>query len=89
VAQSRASGSLTRTGQMIGTLGYMAPEQALSGRDVTVAVDVYSLGCVLFECLTGQGLFAGEWPEVLSNILLKEPPRLRDVKRGAPLALEE
>lgn len=54
--------ALTGTGQLIGTLGYMAPEQAMSGRDMTPAADVFSLGCVLFECVAGRGPFAGSSP---------------------------
>ncbi len=90
VAQvAKSTHALTGTGQLIGTLGYMAPEQALSGRDVTPAADVFSLGCVLFECLAGRGPFAGEWAEVLSKILLSEPPRLREMRKDAPHALDE
>ena len=90
VAQvAKSTYALTGTGQLIGTLGYMAPEQAISGRDVTPAADVFSLGCVLFECLAGQGPFAGEWAEVLSKILLAEPPRLREVRKDTPYALDE
>ncbi len=81
--------AITGTGQLLGTFGYMAPEQALSGRDVTPAVDVFSLGCVLFECLTGTAAFAGEFAQMLSKILSSDPPRLRDVKRDAPLALDD
>ncbi len=90
VAQvAKSTHALTGTGQLIGTLGYMAPEQAMSGRDVTPAADVFSLGCVLFECLAGQGPFAGEWAEVLSKILLSEPPRLRELRKDTPHALDE
>jgi hypothetical protein len=90
VAQvAKSTYAITGTGQLIGTLGYMAPEQALSGRDVTPAADVFSLGCVLFECITGRSPFAGEWAEVLSKVLLSEPPRLREMRRDIPHALDE
>ena len=51
---------LTLTGIMVGTPGYMAPEQARGARDVDPRADVFSLGCVLFHCLTGQRAFQGE-----------------------------
>src|SRR5262249_12547343 len=49
----RAAARMTVTGTMIGTPGYMAPEQVCGARDVGPTADVFSLGCVLFECLTG------------------------------------
>jgi len=81
--------AITGTGQLVGTLAYMAPEQALSGRDVTAAADVFSLGCVLFECIAGRGPFVGEFPEVVSKLLLSEPPRLRELRRDTPHALDD
>ena len=50
---------LTRTGQFVGTVDYVAPEQ-ITGEPVDGRTDVYSLGCVLFECLCGRVPFAGE-----------------------------
>jgi hypothetical protein len=90
VAQvSQGTRAITGTGQLIGTLGYMAPEQAINGKTVTPAVDVYSLGCVLFECITGTTAFAGELQQLLSRMLNGDAPRLRDVQRDAPLALDD
>src|SRR3954466_1486489 len=50
---------LTQTGAAVGTMGYMAPEQARNREDLTPAADVFSLGCLLFECLTGKPAFTG------------------------------
>ncbi len=84
LAKSVATGSkLTRTGQALGTPAYMSPEQARSeSAGLTRATDVWSLGCVLHEMLTGQPAFAGETPAaVIARVLMQEPP---DVRRGHP-----
>src|SRR5690242_2956832 len=71
---------MTISGVLIGTPGYMAPEQARGDRELTPAVDVFALGCVLFECLAGKPLFSGKhMMAVLAKVLFEEPPRLRDV----------
>jgi predicted Ser/Thr protein kinase len=54
-----AEQSLTESGQMLGTAGYIAPEQALGKKGLTVTADVFSLGAVLFERLTGSPAFPG------------------------------
>ena len=80
---------ITVSGVLIGTPGYMAPEQARGDRELTSAVDVFALGCVLFECLAGRPLFTGKhMMAVLAKVLFEEPPRLREVRSDAPLALD-
>ena len=59
IAQSSRTGNLTRTGSLVGTTGYLAPER-VSGRPATVASDLYALGIVSYECLTGHPPFQGE-----------------------------
>jgi serine/threonine-protein kinase len=64
---------MTKTGQFLGTLDYAAPEQ-FEGRPLTARTDVYSLGCVLYECLTGTVPFRKEQDAALMYAHLNEPP---------------
>ncbi|XYH97543.1 serine/threonine-protein kinase PknK [Sorangium sp. So ce1128] len=76
---------VTRTNSAVGTLGYMAPEQARGSADLDARADVFALGCVLFECLTGQPAYAGGNPmAVLAKLLLASPPRVRDERPDVP-----
>ena len=71
-----ADSSLTETGQPLGTPRYMAPEQAAGRKDLTVGVDVYSLGVILYERLTGRPPFLGDnVMEVLRQVREIDPPR--------------
>ncbi|KFE70597.1 serine/threonine-protein kinase PknK [Hyalangium minutum] len=85
-----ASRPLTSTSSVLGTPGYMAPEQASSHQDITPAADVFSLGCVLYECLTGLSPFcAPHMAAVLAKILYSEPRRLETLRPELPTALQE
>jgi tetratricopeptide (TPR) repeat protein len=83
--RSAASQVVTATGAVVGTPSYMAPEQARGERPIRAAADVFSLGCVLFECITGKPPFQAEHPmAVLAKIVFEEPPRLHQVCPEAP-----
>jgi WD40 repeat protein/tRNA A-37 threonylcarbamoyl transferase component Bud32 len=84
-----AEGSLTESGALVGTPRYMAPEQAAGRKDLTVAADVYSLGVVLYERLTGQTPFSGETMlELLRQVREAEPPRPSSITPGLNRDLE-
>jgi CheY-like chemotaxis protein len=89
VTMQRANEQLTRTGLAVGTVDYMAPEQA-EGRDADARSDVYSLGCVLFETLTGQVVF--ERGSDLSRLWAQAhepPPSPLDIRPGLPDGLAD
>ncbi|WP_437769546.1 protein kinase [Sorangium sp. So ce281] len=88
---SGASARLTRTGALVGTIGYMAPEQASGERaQLDARADVFSLGCVLFECLTGRPAFHGRhFMTILTKLLQEEPPRASALRPEVPQALDE
>lgn len=88
-ALSGAQATLTNPGTVVGTAAYVAPEQ-LEGSTVDARADVYALGVVLYECLTGQPAFQGDTPTATAAARLTHellPPR--QIRADVPRGLDE
>ncbi|MCA9581136.1 MAG: serine/threonine protein kinase [Myxococcales bacterium] len=83
---ARSGASLTQVGVVVGTPGYMAPEQAV-GQPVDPRADLYALGVVLWEALSGEVPFAGDELTAILGQQLVGPPPLGSVARGVPESL--
>ncbi|HWO25254.1 MAG TPA: protein kinase, partial [Kofleriaceae bacterium] len=89
IAQREGRSQLTRTGTLLGTPGFMAPEQARSHRATDARADVFALGCVLFQCLTGSPPFEGDSPvAVLGQLLFGQIPRVSTLRLDVPEDLD-
>ena len=86
VAHLASADAVTRTGDVVGTLAYMAPEQA-EGLRVTPAADVYSLALTLYEAWTGVNPVRGHGPAGTARRLGRRLPRLADRRRDLPFEL--
>ncbi len=73
IARGGADTSMTQTGMVMGTAQYVAPEQA-TGKRVTPAADLYSLGVVAYECLAGHPPFSADTPVALALMHVREEP---------------
>jgi serine/threonine protein kinase len=81
---------LTHTGAMVGTPAYMAPEQALGQKDITSRTDIFALGCVMFECVTGRPAFSGtQLLAIRTKVILTDPPRARGLVEEVPAELDD
>ncbi|MBI5059459.1 serine/threonine protein kinase [candidate division KSB1 bacterium] len=88
MASLRDQPSVTMEGMVIGTPSYMAPEQA-SGAELTAATDLFAVGLMLFEMLTGERLIKGATlPEAYQNALKYSPPKLDDLREWIPEHVE-
>ena len=78
---------MTKPGQIIGTPAYMSPEQA-EGKEIDARTDIFSLGVVMYEAITGTRPFVGEnYAAIVSNLLKTEPPSVSDIKPKIPYLL--
>ena len=75
--ETAAEQSLTQVGQFLGTLYYAAPEQ-IQGKDLDGRSDQYALGCLLYECLTGEPPFVGDVQAIIGAHLTREAPKATD-----------
>jgi hypothetical protein len=81
-------GGLTRSGELVGTIDYISPEQ-IRGEGSDACSDVYSLGCVLFQCLSGRVPFEADTDVAKIYAHLNErPPRISEVVSGLPGTLD-
>jgi len=89
LAKLGTGSNLTQTGSTLGTLSYMAPEQ-MQGSDVDSAADVWALGVVYYELLTGQRPFTGDHDvAVMYAVLNERPPSLRSLRSDVSPAIEQ
>lgn len=90
VAHLGISSLVTQPGALLGTPSYMSPEQACGAVDIDARSDVFGLGCLLFECLTGRPPFGrGDALAVLGKVVLQQAPRVRELAPHVPHEVDD
>ena len=88
VSRFRGSRGTLTEGHVVGTPGYMSPEQA-QGKETEAAADLFSLGAVLYRALTGRRPFTGgDVPQILYGVVYTQPPRPREIAAHLPRDVE-
>jgi serine/threonine-protein kinase len=81
--------TLTQSGTAVGTPSYMSPEQVI-GKKIDKRSDIFSIGCILYEILTGRRPFEAESiTTVIYKIINEEPPAISELKKGLPAGFEK
>ena len=89
IAKFIDTATITREGEILGTVAYMSPQQAV-GDAIDIRSDIFSLGAVLYQLLTGKLPFTGEQPIVIVYSLLnEEPTRIGELREDVPKELEQ
>jgi hypothetical protein len=89
ISPDHVSAKLTNTGEIFGTIEYMAPEQLVGAPDIDPRCDLYAVGCIAFELLVGQPPFSGKPMQVVSAHLNKTPDAPSQRRPGIPAELDE
>ena len=86
LAASKAGTRMTETGMSLGTPQYMSPEQAMGERELDARSDVYALGCVTYEMLTGEPPFSGPTAQaIVAKVMTAEPTEVTTLRKTIPL----
>ncbi|MDH5283631.1 MAG: protein kinase, partial [Gemmatimonadota bacterium] len=91
LAVSRSDGGtrMTETGMSLGTPHYMSPEQAMGEREITPRSDVYALGCITYEMLTGDPPFTGSTAQaIVARVVTEQPRQITTQRRTVPPHVE-
>jgi serine/threonine-protein kinase len=90
LAASKAGGArMTETGMSLGTPSYMSPEQAMGEREINARSDVYALGCVTYEMLSGEPPFTGPTAQsIVAKVITAEPVSLTGQRKSIPRHVE-
>ncbi|MES2305202.1 MAG: protein kinase [Gemmatimonadota bacterium] len=85
LAASKAGTRMTETGMSLGTPQYMSPEQAMGERELDARSDVYALGCVTYEMLTGEPPFSGPTAQaIVAKVMTAEPATVTSLRKTIP-----